>query len=61
MLREGNGFLANMAKRLVQDRSKHSLSYGLIDIGRGLKPDSSESHSGTMRTTKEPGLFSVNL
>jgi hypothetical protein len=50
-----------MAKRLAQDKPEHSLSYGLADLGRGLKPDSPENRSGTMCTIKESGLFSVKL
>ena len=47
-MHEGNGFLANMAKRLDQDQSEHSLSYAPTVLDRELKPDSSENRSGTM-------------
>jgi hypothetical protein len=61
ILHEWNDFLADMAKRLVQDQSEHSLSYGLNDLGRGLKTDSSENRSGKMWTIKAPRLVSVKL
>jgi len=40
---KGMDFLANMAKRVVQNREKHSHSYGLSGFGQRLKPDLSEN------------------
>ena len=54
-------FLANMAKRLVQNLLKHSHSYGLRGFGQESKPDSSEIRSDTNYNFLKTTIFSCNM
>ncbi|NNE66199.1 MAG: hypothetical protein HKN33_06500 [Pyrinomonadaceae bacterium] len=56
---KGTILAANMAKKLGQNRKKHSRSYGSSDWARDSKPDRPEDRSGTNFTGRKPLIILV--